>query len=128
MDVDSTYSDLAADMLTTAMRDVFGVVHPVFLIDRFDEECESTGTDAIQVTHELPIAIVPDNPTHLHELIDIALGSDWGFSAPERDEDGDIPYFCDSTVVFVRVVSDAPVIRDLLRAGRGSDRSRIRRL
>lgn len=111
LDVDSNHSDHAADMLMRAMRDVFGVVHPAFLIDRFHEECESAGTDAIQTTHKLPIAVMPDHPDHLQELIGMALGSDWGHPTPERDEDGDIPYFCDSTVVFVRVVADAPVIR-----------------
>ena len=109
--VDSVYADQVADMLVMALRGAFAVIHPAFLIDRFREEGEPTNTDAIDTTHVLPIAVVPNDAHHLNELIDIALGSDWGNPTPERDDDGDIPYFCTSTVVFVRVLHDAPVIR-----------------
>jgi hypothetical protein len=111
IDVDSAYADKVADMLVTALRDVFGVIHPAFLIDRFREETESLTAPLVEPTYELPIAIAPNDARHLNELIDIALGSDWGNPPPMRDDDGDIPYLCDSAAVFVRVLQDAPVIR-----------------
>ena len=113
MTVDPAYADQTADILVTVLRDVFGVVHPAFLVDRFREDLTSTGLDSSEVEHtdELGIAEFPDDPAHLNAMVDVALGSDWGKPSPVRDDDGDIPYRCGSAMVFVRVLHDMPVIR-----------------
>ena len=43
-------------------------------------------------------------------MVDVALGSDIGRPTPTRDDDGDLPYLCDSAVVFVRIMHDLPAI------------------
>ncbi|GCD90175.1 hypothetical protein [Nocardioides sp. LS1] len=38
MAVDPAYADQTAGILVTLLRDVFGVVHPAFLVDRVRED------------------------------------------------------------------------------------------
>jgi hypothetical protein len=108
--VDPAYADKAAAMLVRALREVFDVIHPAFLIDRFHEDTDPA-VDMVATTHQLADAVTPDDEQHLNELVDIALGPDWGSPLPTRDDDGDIPYLCDGAVVFVRVLHRTPVIR-----------------
>ena len=111
MYVDAAYADQVATMVVRALREVFDVIHPAFLIDELREATEPDAADLVEVTHQLPTAVAPDDEQHLNELVDIALGSDWGSPTPTRDDDGDIPYLCDGAVVFVRVLHRTPVIR-----------------
>lgn len=117
--VDPAYVDEAAWLLVDALRTTFGVVHPAFLIDGFGEACALADAEAAELLAEqvtdpgecLPEVITPQDRDHLVELVDRALGSDWSRPTPTHDEDGDIPYICDSAVVFVRVLPHAPIVR-----------------
>lgn len=105
VDVDTAYADQVADMLVSALRDVFGVVHPAFLVDRYAEEAaDPVGSPS------LPIAAFPEGTDELNDFVDIALGADMGEPRPVRDDDGDLPYRSGTAMVFVRVLPDAPVI------------------
>lgn len=114
---DAAYADQVASMLVEALREVFGVIHPAFLVDRFAEDCEAmaaseeTTDDVVEPTAVLPDVVSPTNHEHLVEIVDTALGSDWGRAMPVHDDDGDIPYLGGSAVVFVRVLEETPAIR-----------------
>lgn len=116
IDVDPAFPDRPAAMLVAALRDVFGVVHPAFLVDRLAEDVAvasdaGSETEQVEQTDLLGIAEPVEGPDELNAMVDIALGSDMGRPAPTRDDDGDIPYVAGSAVVFVRVLQDKPMIR-----------------
>lgn len=116
LDAPRREADRLAFTTVTALRDVFGVVHPAFLAaeDLLDKESggETSATDAQVCSPEPaePIAVYPKDPEHLRDLVDAAVTPVLE-GAPRRDEDGDIPVVNGSAVVFVRVLDDTPTIR-----------------
>lgn len=109
--VDPAYVDQVADLLVRALREVFDVVHPAFLVDRFREGFEVPDWEDDEIEQQLPIAQFPESHDELEELVDIALGPDAGEPVPIRDDDGDRPYRSETAMVFVRVLPDVPVVR-----------------
>ena len=134
IDVERTEADRLAVMAVKALRDVFGVAHPVFLssenLAEEDEPAPNLGVPTSRTESgpdpEEPIAVVPNDREHLQALVDDALTPFFGH-LPEHDEDDDIPVVSGSGLVFVRVLEHAPAIqmfsalacdvRDLERAG-----------
>lgn len=108
--VDTAYVDQVADLLVRALREVFGVLHPAFLVDRFREGFEVPDWETDEIEQLLPLAQFPESHDELEELVNIALGPDAGEPIPVRDDDGDRPYRSDTAMVFVRVLPGAPVI------------------
>ncbi|MET3962831.1 hypothetical protein ABIE44_002765 [Marmoricola sp. OAE513] len=117
---DLAYVDEVAHQLVQALRDVLGVVHPAFLVDRYAEDLEASLPPSEdeddeptepETTELLPLAVMPRDHEHLVEMVDLALGSECGNHPPKHDDDGDIPFRSGTAVVFVRVLDDAPVIR-----------------
>lgn len=96
--------DVAALAMVGALRDVFGVIHPAFLVDRARELDPALGGFEPEVLH-------PDSPDHLSQLVDAALAPSDPEEVFQHDEDGDIPFIADSAVVFVRVLRNRPVVR-----------------
>lgn len=78
------------------------------------EPAPNLGVPRSELSSELdpeePIAIVPRDREHLQSLIDDALTPFFGH-VPEHDEDDDIPVICGSSIVFVRVLEQTPVIK-----------------
>lgn len=117
VDVERSDADRLAVMAVKALRDVFGVAHPVFLssddLPEDDEPASDLGVPTSQPRPEPdvdePIAVVPRDGEHLQALVDEALTPFFGH-LPEHDEDGDIPVISGSGLVFVRVLEEAPVI------------------
>ena len=111
-DVPVGEGDRLAVGAVSVLRDVLGVTHPAFLI------CEDLETftpkplpprparDAEPVE---PLATIPESHEHLQELVDTALTLLFG-EPPEKDPDGDIPVPYGSSLVFVRVDPEAPVV------------------
>lgn len=100
-----------------ALRTHFDVLHPAFLVEG-SARCRTNVTDsraqataAASKPAPLPLVVMPNDHDHLTRLVDQALGSDWDRPTPVHDEDNDIPYVCGKTVVFVRVLPQAPVVR-----------------
>jgi hypothetical protein len=103
-------------MAVGALRDVFAVTHPAFLdIDGMaPEEAQPylptrSVTDEAAWAEDVERAVMPSGPDHLRELVDEALTPLFG-EAPQHDEDGDIPVPWGSSLVFVHVNEDAPVV------------------
>lgn len=112
-DVPLTEADRLAVMAVKALREVFGVAHPAFLVaDGLGEDPEAPVLPATSapVEQDEPLAVMPETADHLRELVDRALTPLFG-SAPKHDDDGDIPVPWGSSLVFVRVDEEMPVVQ-----------------
>ncbi|HEX6514176.1 MAG TPA: hypothetical protein VF049_01270 [Nocardioidaceae bacterium] len=114
-DVEWRDVDRLAFMAVTTLREVFGVPHPVFL--KVDDLSDADGLGLTRGPSEVtsgeapePLAAVPESYEHLQDLVDAALTPLFG-RAPFRDEDGDIPVPYGTSLVYVRVEPEAPVVR-----------------
>ncbi len=110
-EVDQSHADQLAVMAVTALREVFGVTHPAFLVGdvRIGDDPDLPHDDTAEVPDE-PLATNPLGRRHLDELVDQALVPFLG-QVPNRDDDGDIPVVSGTAVVFVRTLPHAPLIR-----------------
>ena len=117
VDVRRNEADRLAVMAVRALRDVFGVAHPAFLSADSLAEDDETGPDlgvrtpqsvAEQPEDEL-IAVYPQGRDELQSLVDDVLTPLLGH-VPEKDDDGDIPIVNGTSLIFVRVVPDAPIV------------------
>lgn len=106
-------TDGLAALSVTTLRDVYGVLHPVFLTaDQLADVLQPPGP------HEPPYlanaslddpamrAVLPATAAELEELVAHELAQIYG-SEPFRDSEGDFAVRVGSTMVFVRVPADA---------------------
>ncbi|MDO5500409.1 MAG: hypothetical protein Q4F67_12105 [Propionibacteriaceae bacterium] len=116
-------SDTLAQRAVTALRDIYGIQHPVFLApDQLAEILQPRSRplagdsefDAEDVT-----AVVAVNPEHLDDMIEAELAEMFGHR-PLRDSEGDLTVRVGSTVLFVRLSTDhreilvfAPLVHDV---------------
>lgn len=127
-------SETLAEQAVRALRDVFGVQHPVFLApdqlaevlqpeaatDPTDSPLAQTNgsTGAVLEPARLPVkggpieidpedltATLPDGPGHLSRLVDAELTSMYGHP-PYRDNEGDVAIRVGSTMLFLRTGPD----------------------
>lgn len=142
--VDGTRADGPALAATSvrALREVFGVLHPAFLLMRGEVRTAVDGVDdgtvpdsALPLTPDgMPVSgtlasqwalaeagpiAMPDSPAHLRRLIEQALVPLLG-RRPLVDEDGDFVVPCAGSLVFVRVVDSAPVVAVFCQVERGT--------
>lgn len=113
-------ADRLAVMSVKALRDVLGVAHPAFLsADPLGPEPETahlvpppgiSDVSGEDTGEDEAVATMPESEEHLRALVDDALRPLFG-SEPEKDDDGDIPVPYGSSLVFVRVERDAPVVQ-----------------
>lgn len=114
VDLPVSEADRLAVMSVTTLREVLGVPHPAFLSagDLADDEDGGSAVPAPVATAEVGEAppTTPQSHEELCELVDAALTPLFG-QTPQKDDDGDIPVPWGSSLVFVRVEQDAPVVR-----------------
>lgn len=110
-EVDQSRADQMAVMAVTALREVFAVMHPAFLVGdvQIGEDPDLPYADTAEVPDE-PLAITPVGRDHLDRLVEQALLPVLG-QVPDRDDDGDIPVVSGTAVVFVQTLPHAPLIR-----------------
>jgi hypothetical protein len=110
-DVPVGETDRLAVMTVQALRDVFGVAHPAFLAAAGLQEDPEVPSPPSEPALELdePASVMPESAEHLRELVDLALTPLFG-APPEHDDDGDIPVPWGSSLVYVRVDDEAPVV------------------
>jgi hypothetical protein len=137
-------SDDLARSAVGALREVFGVHHPVFLASDVLAEILEAGSDAdliddepdqpsqaVQVAGRFPagesMAIQPVNAAHLSGLVDQVLAA-MPEITPMKDADGDVAIRVGSAMVFVRVPADAqevlvfaPVVHDVAGRSRATE-------
>lgn len=128
VDAEPREADRIAAMMTTALRDTFGCVHPSFLVGDLEEISSAEhGSDRWTEGPEEPeeLAVMPTDDGHLRALVDAALRVMFGDDL-SHDEDGDIPVVDGKSVVWVRVLDDSPVIDLFAHVVLGvSERSRV---
>lgn len=116
LDSGRSAADKLAVMAVQALRGVFGVAHPAFLLAHNLGEGAAAPELGIPspmvesaVGQQEPLAVVPDDVDHLRTLVDQALEPMFGHG-PNHDSDGDIPVVAGSALLFVRVLEDAPAV------------------
>ena len=125
-------SETMAELAVRALRDVFGVQHPVFLApdqlaevlqpDAADLHAASKAEDsfvgrvleptrspqrgsAVEIDPEDLTSTLPDGPGHLNQMVDDELTSMYGHP-PFRDNEGDVAIRVGSTMLFLRTSGD----------------------
>ena len=129
-------SDRISELAVSALRDVYGVQHPVFLApDKLAEALqpvqaplESDASIKVAQTNQAdPTATMPRNQQHLNDLVDAELAEIYG-NPPIRDADGDVAIRVGSTMLFLRTSKDgqevvlfAPVVHDIAGRSRATE-------
>lgn len=100
-------SDTLARLAVHALRDIYGIQHPVFLApDQLAEILQPRRLSGRSEFDDSDItAVVPVNPEHLMDMIEAELTGMFGH-CPPRDSEGDLAIRVGSTMLFVRVSSD----------------------
>ena len=110
LDLELREADRAAVMVVRALREVYGVLHPVYLdADGLEPE------GAVRPLPPKPQRAEPDpdevvRPTSVEEVravIDLAVADSYD-EAPEWDDDGDLPLPTEDQLVWVSVNKNAP--------------------
>jgi hypothetical protein len=125
-------SETMAELAVRALRDVFGVQHPVFLApDQLAEVLQPDAADlgsaskaedsfigrvleptrqarrgtSVEIDPEDLTSTLPDGPGHLNRMVDAELTSMYGHP-PFRDNEGDVAIRVGSTMLFLRTSGD----------------------
>jgi len=129
-------SDRISELAVSALRDVYGVQHPVFLApDKLAEALqpvqaplENDASIKVAQTNEADLtATMPRSQQHLNDLVDSELAEIYG-NPPIRDSDGDVAIRVGSTMLFLRTSKDgqevvlfAPVVHDIAGRSRAAE-------
>jgi hypothetical protein len=128
-------SDLLSEIAVAALRDVYGVQHPIFLApDQLTEvlqpvpaPVEATPGERIVLHHDDLAATLPRSREHLAELVDAELARMYGHP-PIRDAEGDVAIRVGSTMLFLRTSPDgqevvifAAVVHDVAGRSRAAE-------
>jgi hypothetical protein len=129
-------SDRISEIAVSALRDVYGVQHPVFLApDKLAEALqpvqapmENDASMKVAETNQVDLtATMPRNQQHLNDLVDAELAEIYG-NPPIRDVDGDVAIRVGSTMLFLRTSKDgqevvlfAPVVHDIAGRSRATE-------
>ncbi len=106
--------DRLAALAVAALRDVYGVQHPVFLApDQLAEVLQPPGPQeppgrGLERT-AAPVefrCVLPRDRQHLNDLVDAELTALYGHP-PIRDDEGDVAIRVGSTMIFLRTATDA---------------------
>jgi Putative bacterial sensory transduction regulator len=127
-------SDRISELTVSALRDVYGVQHPIFLApDQLAEVLQPTpppieGGASIRVLE--PADLLPTMPRdqqHLNDLVDAELAEMYGHQ-PIRDAEGDVAIRVGSTMLFLRTSQDgqevvifAAVVHDVAGRSRAAE-------
>jgi type III secretion system-like peptide-binding chaperone len=129
-------SDRISELAVAALRDVYGVQHPVFLApDQLAEALQpiqvpiesDAAVKAVQTSQVDLGATMPRDQEHLNDLVDAELAEIYGYP-PIRDADGDVAIRVGSTMLFLRTSTDgqevvlfAPVVHDIAGRSRATE-------
>ena len=111
IDLERREADRLAVMAVRTLREVFGCAHPAFLqaAGLLPEAVEERSAPQASGDTEEPLAVFPESPEELQELVDRALAPMFDGDL-RHDEDGDVPVVCGQSVVFVRVGGVRPAV------------------
>jgi hypothetical protein len=128
-------SDRISELTVSALRDVYGVQHPIFLApDQLAEVLQPTpppieggaSIRVLEVERDL-ISTMPRDQQHLNDLVDVELAEMYGHQ-PIRDAEGDVAIRVGSTMLFLRTSQDgqevvifAAVVHDVAGRSRAAE-------
>jgi hypothetical protein len=136
IELPQTASDRMSEIAVSALRDVYGVQHPVFLApDKLAEALQpaqaplepdsSIKVESLERPDLEPT--MPRNQQHLNDLVDAELAEIYGHP-PIRDPEGDVAIRVGSTMLFLRTAKDgqeivlfAPVVHDIAGRSRATE-------
>jgi hypothetical protein len=129
-------SDRISELTVSALRDVYGVQHPIFLApDQLAEVLQPTpppiergaSIRVLEVERADLMATMPRDQQHLNELVDAELAEMYGHQ-PIRDAEGDVAIRVGSTMLFLRTSQDgqevvvfAAVVHDVAGRSRAAE-------
>ncbi len=129
-------SDQLAALAVSALRDVYGVQHPVFVSpDQLEEVLKpppvpilaTPKTSAVVLSSDNFVSVLPRDRTHLDALVDAELTEMYGHR-PYRDGEGDVAIRVGSTMIFLRTAADgqevvvfATVVHDVAGRSRAAE-------
>jgi hypothetical protein len=129
-------SDRLSELTVSALRDVYGVQHPIFLAP--DQLAEVLQPTPLPIEHGPSIRVVeveradllttmPRDQQHLNDLVDAELAEMYGHR-PIRDAEGDVTIRVGSTMLFLRTSQDgqevvifAAVVHDVAGRSRAAE-------
>ena len=127
-------SDRISELTVSALRDVYGVQHPIFLApDQLAEVLQPTPPPiesgaSIRVLESADLLpTMPRDQQHLNDLVDAELAEMYGHQ-PIRDAEGDVAIRVGSTMLFLRTSQDgqevvifAAVVHDVAGRSRAAE-------
>ena len=129
-------SDRISELTVSALRDVYGVQHPIFLApDQLAEVLQPTpppieraaSISVLEVERADLLTTMPRDQQHLNELVDAELAEMYGHQ-PIRDTEGDVAIRVGSTMLFLRTSQDgqevvifAAVVHDVAGRSRAAE-------
>ena len=127
-------SDRISEFAVSALRDVYGVQHPIFLSP--DQLAEvllpapppiESGASVLELERADLTPTMPRDQQHLNDLVDAELGEMYGHR-PIRDAEGDVAIRVGSTMLFLRTSRDgqevvifAAVVHDVAGRSRAAE-------
>ncbi|KRF36969.1 type III secretion system chaperone [Nocardioides sp. Soil805] len=125
IDLDQREADRAAVMMVRALREVYAVVHPVYLsADGLLDEVADEPLRAIPPRPRPEVVVHPEGPDEVRAAVDLAVRG-LQDERPEWDEDGDLPLDTTRGVVWVtigahlpRILLHAPLVGDVVDEAR----------
>jgi hypothetical protein len=129
-------SDRISELAVSALRDVYGVQHPIFLSpDQLAEVLQpapppiesGASVKVLELERADLTPTMPRDQQHLHDLVDAELGEMYGHR-PIRDAEGDVAIRVGSTMLFLRTSRDgqevvifAAVVHDVAGRSRAAE-------
>ena len=129
-------SDRISELTVSALRDVYGVQHPIFLApDQLAEVLQPTpppiergaSIRVLEAERADLMTTMPRDQQHLNELVDAELAEMYGHQ-PIRDAEGDVAIRVGSTMLFLRTSQDgqevvifAAVVHDIAGRSRAAE-------
>lgn len=108
LDLEQREADRAAVMVVTALREVYGVLHPVYLDAGGLEPAREGGKPLPPKPHRERV-VTPRSVDDVRAAVNRAVAELYD-EAPEWDDDGDLPLPTDERVVWITVAKEVPRI------------------
>jgi len=129
-------SDRISELVVSALRDVYGVQHPIFLApDQLAEVLQpapppiedGASVNVLELQRADLTSTMPRDQQHLNDLVDAELAEMYGHR-PIRDAEGDVAIRVGSTMLFLRTSRDgrevvifAAVVHDVAGRSRAAE-------
>ena len=111
LDVDQREADRVAVMVVRALREVWGVMHPIYLQAEGLEPAREGGKPLppkpVRVEADVHEVVRPTSVDEVRAVVDRAVDGIYD-EAPEWDDDGDLPLPTETCLIWVAVNASAP--------------------